>query len=189
MNLILHTERLTLRPLVETDVDFVVELFTDPVVRRFTGGPQAAEKIRIEMPITTRRGGNGCIGVWCACDKETGEQLGTGALLPMPTERNETDWDLVVPGQMPNADIEIGYFLKPAVWGRGFATEIASRLVGFAFSGSPLHEVVATFDPSHHSSRNVLLKSGFRDRGTRVCYGQDSPYFRVTRDEWLADHE
>lgn len=184
MELVLHSKRLTLSPLDPADIDIVLEIFTDPQVRRHAGGPMRPEKVYESMPSWVRRGGNGCIGVWCIAETASGEKLGTAALLPMPVDDDETDWDLVIPGRMPNADVEVGYFLKLSAWGRGYATESCRRLVQAAFEDSPLEEIVATFDPGNQASRNVLLKSGFSDRGSRQSYGEKGPYFGITREEW-----
>lgn len=185
MNLILHTERLTLAPLSKSDLDIVTELFTNPKVVEYAGAVMEEAAIRAEILKWTRRGGNGCIGIWCVKSRDSGEKLGTGALLPMPIDEDNTDFDLVVSDQMPDADIEIGYFLKPSAWRKGFATEICRRLVRFAFKESPLEEVVASFDPGNEPSRNVLAKSGFEDRGMRRCYGEESPDYRITREGYL----
>lgn len=189
MNLILTSQRLTLMPFAPSDLDIAIELFTDPEVRRFAGGVMDPEDIRAEMPHWVRRGGNGCLGVWCIALTDSGEKLGTAALLPMPIDDKITDWDLLVPDQMPDADIEVGYFLKPSAWGKGIATEACRRVIRFAFEKSSLREVVATFDPANSASRNVLLKAGFTDRGTRRSYGEDGPYFSITREEWLRSGE
>jgi RimJ/RimL family protein N-acetyltransferase len=103
----------------------------------------------------------------------------------MPVEERETDYSLVVPGEMPPGDIEIGYYLKRSAWGRGYATEASSRLLDFAFEEGGLLEVVATFDKRNLASRRVLEKAGFKDHGTMRCYGSDGVNFRITRDEWL----
>jgi RimJ/RimL family protein N-acetyltransferase len=186
MNPVLYTDRLTLTPFNMSDVDIAVELFTDPEVLRFTGGVMEEEEVRRELPKWIRRGGNGCIGVWCLTSNDSGEKLGTGALLPMPVEEDDTDWDLLVPGYMPDNDIEVGYFLKESAWGKGYATEVCSRLLKLAFEEMPLSEVVASYDIGNDASRNVLLKCGFVERGTRMCYGEDGPDLRITREEWLA---
>ncbi|MCP5011760.1 MAG: GNAT family N-acetyltransferase, partial [Aestuariibacter sp.] len=102
-----------------SDLDIAVELFTDPEVLRFTGGVMEEEEVGREFPRWIRRGGNGCIGVWCVTKSDSGEKLGTGALLPMPVEEDDTDWDLLIPGYMPDNDIEVGYFLKKSAWGQG----------------------------------------------------------------------
>jgi RimJ/RimL family protein N-acetyltransferase len=87
-------------------------------------------------------------------------------------------------GQMPDADIEIGYFLKRSAWGRGYATEVCKRLLQFAFQDVSLDEVVASVEEGNVASQHVLVKSGFLDRGRTRSYGKDSPIYRITRDEW-----
>ena len=185
MDLTLYTKRLVLTPLSEADLDITIEMFTDPEVLRFAGGIIEETEIRSEMPKWVRRGGNGCIGIWCISDRQSGEKLGTAALLPMPIEEDDTDFDLVVPNKMPEADIEVGYFLKQSAWGMGFATEACERVLRMAFEESPLVEVVATFEAGNDASQHVLEKCGFVDCGTRRCYAEEGPDFRITRDRWM----
>lgn len=183
----LTTKRLSLRPVRLSDFDVYVELLTDPDVTRHVVGTMTPEAIERNIPIWSRRGGpDGCIGIWCASVKETGEKIGTGALLPLPIEEEDTNWDMVIEGEMPAGDTEIGYILKQSAWGQGYATEICGCLLQFAFERTPLLEVVATFDDANVRSRNVLEKSGFSDKGRRFCYAEDSVDFRITRDEWTA---
>ncbi len=189
MELVLRTERLTLRPYRESDLDIAIEVFTDPEVLRFAGGAQSEEKIRAELPLWAGRGGNGCIGVWCVTRRDSGEKLGTVALLPMPIDEDHTDFGQIIPDRLPDGDVEVGYFLKQTAWGKGYATEACRRILQFAFEDSPLTEVVATFEEGNEASRSVLLKSGFVDHGTRRSYGEDGPNYRITRDEWLSAHQ
>jgi ribosomal-protein-alanine N-acetyltransferase len=184
MNLVLHSERLTLTPFSAADVDLVIETFTDPDVLKYAGGVMAEDEIRRSMSNWIKRGGNGCIGIWCISDRSSGEKLGSTALLPMPVEEQDTDYSLVMPGQLPDADIEVGYFLKRSAWGKGYATEACKRLIRLAFDAAKLTEVVATFDVGNIASRNVLKKVGFVVRGITRCYGEDGLNYRITRDEW-----
>jgi RimJ/RimL family protein N-acetyltransferase len=184
MILELHTERLTLTPLVLTDFDLCFEMFTDPEVVEYGGGLMTKATIRKKMSDWIKRGGEGYIGIWCISDRRTGRKYGTVALLPMPIEENHNDFSLVTPGKIPGGDIEIGYFLKRSTWGRGYATEASRRLLDFVFQETPLKEVVATIDKDNAASRNVLKKLGFVDHGTMRCYGEDGPIYRITRDEW-----
>ena len=186
MNLVLHSERLTLSPYAVTDIDLSIEMFTDPEVLRYAGGALPEDEIRGQMANVTKRGGNGCIGIWRVADRNTGEKLGSAALLPRPVEEKDTDYSLVVPGQMPECDIEIGYFLKRSAWGKGYATEACKRLIQMAFEDSPLTEIVANFEEGNVASRNVLEKLGFVNHGTMRCYGTDGPNYRLTRDDWLS---
>ena len=182
MNLPLSSERLLLKPLQPADLDLCWEIFTDSEVVKYADGILSESEVRKEMPDWTKRGGNGCIGVWCITDRVSGEKYGTVALLPIPIEEDDTDFDLVVPGTMPDGDIEIGYFLKRSAWGRGFATEACTRVLNFAFEKTMLNEVVATFEEENTASRNVLEKAGFKNHGSRRCYGEDGPDFRISRD-------
>ena len=184
MNLILHSKRLTLTPFDAPDVDLAIEMFTDPDVLRFVGGAREEDEIRRDMSNWTKRGGNGCIGIWCISETSSGEKFGSAALLPMPVEEDDTDYSLVIPGRMPDGDVEIGYFLKQSAWGKGYATEACNRLVRMAFEESRLTEVVATFEVGNIASQSVLEKAGFIDHGLMRCYGEDGPNYRIARDEW-----
>jgi ribosomal-protein-alanine N-acetyltransferase len=186
MNFILHSERLTLTPFDASDLDLAIEMFTDPDVTKYADGVIEEDEIRRDFSKWTKRGGDGWIGIWCISDRSSGEKFGSVALLPMPVEEDDTDFSLVVPGQIPDGDIEVGYFLKQPAWGKGYATEACRRLIRMVFEESRLSEVVATFDEGNVASRNVLKKVGFVDHGTTRCYGDDGPYFRITRDEWLG---
>lgn len=186
MNLRFHSKRLTLSPFTPDDFDLSMAIFTDPAVLRYAGDVMSEQHIRANMSSWSRRGGNGGIGIWTVSDRRTAEKYGSAALLPMPVDEDETDFSLLVAGEMPQCDIEIGYFLKRSAWGFGYATEASRRLLRFAFEETPLEQVVATFHKENLASRNVLLKSGFTDRGTMRCYGKDGGLnFRITRDEWL----
>jgi len=186
MELELITKRLRLTPLAADDVDISLEMFTDAEVLKYVCDPLTETEIRQEMSTWTRRGGNGGIGIWCIADRTTGEKLGDTYLLPMPIDEDDTDFSLVVMGQMPDADIAIGYFLKQSAWGRGYATEACKRLLQFAFQEVSLNEVVASVDEDHIVSKKVLEKSGLLDRGRTRSYGKDNPIYRITRDEWTA---
>ena len=184
MKLELHTERLLLTPLAPTDLDVALEMWTDHEVVEYVCDLMDKDTISKEMSHWIKRGGNGCIGIWCISDRETGEKYGSAILLPMPIEEDDTDYSLVVPDQMPDGDVEIGYFLKRSAWGHGFATEACRRLLQFAFEDTPLNEVVATFDVENVASKKVLKKAGLVDRGMMRCFGEDGPNYRITRDEW-----
>jgi len=184
MKLELHTERLLLTPLTLTDLDLALELWTDPEVVKYVCDVVAEEEVRQEMPDAIKRGGNGGIGIWCVVDRETREKLGSTYLLPMPVDKDDTDFSLVVMGQMPDAEIEIGFFFKRTAWGRGYATEVCKRLLRFAFEEVSLDEVVASVDEENLVSKKVLEKSGLINRGRTQSYGKDSPIYRITRDEW-----
>lgn len=187
MNLEFHTKRLRLTPLSNADLDLSLEMFTDPEVVEYVCDLMTEQEIREGMTDWIKRGGNGCIGIWCVSDRNTGEKYGSALLLPLPIDEDDTNYDLVVPNEMPECEVEIGFALKRSAWGRGFATEACVRLMKFAFEESPLEELVATFDDENTASRHVLEKAGLINCGRMLCYGEDNPCYRITRNKWLRE--
>lgn len=189
MSLTLHTERLLLRPLEEGDRDMLIELLTAPAVMQFIRPPFLAEEVERMVPQMVKRGAHGAIGTWCVIEKATGERIGEAILLPLPIERDVTDWSKVIWDHYPEDDVELGYELLPRAWGKGYATELARRLLQFAFEQTELRDVVAVIDPENAASQRVLEKVGMQDAGVRRAYGGDCPSFRVTREQWRTqDH-
>lgn len=186
VSLELETRRLRLSPLTLDDIDIALDLFTDEAVTRFVCALHSPDEVRASMADSVRRGGNGGIGIWCVRRADNDEKIGSAVLLPLPEESDDTDWSLVAPGVIPEVDIEIGYLLKPAAWGHGYATEIARALIRFAFEETPLTEVVAVTDPDNHASRRVLAKAGMREEGQRRAYASWCSAFRLGREEWQA---
>ena len=187
MELDLTTERLLLRPVALSGIDQAIKMFTDPAVMKYVGEVKTPDEIIDRMPTWVKRGGGGCIGVWCVVDRQTGEKFGAVFLLPQPIEEDDTNWDLVVPNAMPDGDVEVGFFLEKSAWGKGYATEACRRLLRFAFEETPLDEVVATLYLENVSSRHVLEKCGLVYKGMRRAYGDECPDFRLTRKQWIAD--
>ena len=186
MQLELTTDRLLLRPVTLDDVDIGITLFTDPDVMRYIGPVMSVQEVIDHLQVAVRRSGGGCIGIWCVFDAKTHEKLGSAVLLPLPIELEDTDWSLIGGLDIPVGDIEIGYTFKKSAWGKGYASEAASRLLRFAFEDTPLQEIVAVTDQSNANSQRVLRKIGMRDEGIRRAYQDDCSAFRITRSEWQA---
>jgi RimJ/RimL family protein N-acetyltransferase len=66
------------------------------------------------------------------------------------------------------AEPEVKYALLRSCWGRGFATEIASALIEYAYRVHQLHMLIATVAPANLASQNVLLKAGMQRTGLRA---------------------
>src|SRR5262249_8110165 len=113
MPVVLQTERLLLREFVEADAEAFLALGSDPAVNRYTGDPglasleQALEIMRAYPMADYQRHG---YGRWACVLKETGQVIGFAGLKYLP----ELD------------EVDLGYRLLAAYWGRGLATE-ASR--------------------------------------------------------------
>ncbi len=86
---------------------------------------------------------------------------------------------------------EIGYFLLPEFWGRGYASELAAAMTDFGFEWLKLHKVCACCNANNLKSENVMKKLGMTKEGelrkVRFKRGgwDDEKYYGILREEWL----
>ena len=166
----LETARLILCPLSMLDADLGAALFTDPEAVCFVGDVYSRDKLSRHLETDVRRGAGGRIGIWCVTRKDAGEKIGSGILLPLPINEDDTVWSLIVEDSYPDVDTEVGYLLVRSAWGQGFATEICRRLLSYGFEKTTLSEIVAVTHLENAASQNVLGKCGFKpDRWRRRC--------------------
>lgn len=169
MGTYLTTQRLRLRELTADDADAIVELDSDPqVVHHITGGRTTPRQEVLDEYLPAwlsqyeRTPG---FGFWAAELRDTGEFLGWFHLRAQE-------------GQPPD-EPELGYRLRRAAWGRGYATEGSQALVDKAFRDLGARRVVASAMAVHTASRRVMEKAGLRLVRT---FTADWPY-RIPGDE------
>ena len=121
MHVCVETERLLLRPFATADGDNLYHLHNDPDVMHFLNGGTHTPREVIECDTLPLFLGH---GFYAAIEKSTGAFLGWFALHP-------TD------GRDPS-DVELGYRLHKAAWGKGYATEGSRALIhlGFTLAGA-----------------------------------------------------
>lgn len=148
----LQTLRLDLRDFVLADLPDLVRLDTDPRVMRYIadGKPPAPAAVAamLKRMIAYPRLYPG-LGIWHASRRDTGAFVGW--------------FSLKYAGRSP--DIEVGYRLVPAVWGKGYATEGATALVDYGFDDLDLDRIIGVTHPGNRASQRVLLKAGLEDAG------------------------
>ncbi|MEV3920261.1 GNAT family N-acetyltransferase [Actinomadura coerulea] len=149
MQVFLTTDRLLLRRFTEDDLENLVELDGDPKVMRFlTGGrPTPPAHLRDQtLAKILDWYGRGPLSRWAAVERSTGDFIGWLALEP-------GDGRDVLQG-------ELGYCLRAASWGRGYATEASRALIAKAFTDLGVHRVFAQTMAVNAASRRVMAKSG-----------------------------
>jgi RimJ/RimL family protein N-acetyltransferase len=173
-----------LRRFTEADVDLLVELDADPEVMRFITGGAPTPRSEIEndflpafLDYYTRYVG---YGFWAAIEKSTGDFLGWFHLRP--------------PDGGPPDEAELGYRLRRAAWGKGYATEGSRALIRKGFTETHMQRVFASTMVVNVASRRVMEKAGLKF--VRIFH-QDWPVhidgdeqgdveFALTRPEWQA---
>src|ERR1700730_4478067 len=116
---LLETERLLLRQFLESDLDLLARIYSDPEVMRFIGDGRTFTREE------TWRWVAGALGHWvlrgyglyAVEEKATGNFIGRIGLI------NPEGW----PG------LEAGWLLGRQYWGRGYATEGAKAVVRMAY--------------------------------------------------------
>jgi len=91
-------------------------------------------------------GGGGNLGLFAAHEKDSGAFIGWFSLRPEP--------------EGPLDEVELGYRLRQAAWGNGYATEGSRALLGKAFTELGVRLVWAATMSVNHGSRNVMEKLG-----------------------------
>jgi RimJ/RimL family protein N-acetyltransferase len=137
----LETERLTLRPISEDDVDTLVALDNDPEVMRYINGGKPTPRSEMEAIVRSRIGQR-----WLAFERSTGEFIGWFGLR----------------GANGDHDRGLGYRLRRASWGQGFATEGSLALIKLAFTRLGAERVRADTMTVNTASRRVMERCGLR---------------------------
>ncbi|WP_017584755.1 GNAT family N-acetyltransferase [Nocardiopsis ganjiahuensis] len=152
---ILETERLRLRSLLERDIDDVHTSCVDPEIQRWIPLPApgktytraSAEDFCLNVAPAIRTGGDG--QHWAVVEKESGRFAGSVALL-------RTQWPAMV--------TEIGYWISPWGRGKGYAAEAVVAVSRWALDqGFQRVELKAAV--GNTGSRKVAEAAGFVSEG------------------------
>lgn len=142
----MKTDRLLLRRYVEEDKRHFIALFTDAAVMKYVGdGVLTIEQAEAFWTKLFEKLYPQNFNIWAIFTLENLDYVGHAGIYPRPTKKE---------------DCEFVYFLNQNSWGKGYATEIARRVVEYGFEKLSLTQVFATVDDAHSASIRVLEKAG-----------------------------
>ncbi|WP_321800351.1 GNAT family N-acetyltransferase [Burkholderia sp. BCC1988] len=159
----LHTSRLVLRPLRDTDAHAFFDLWSDAQAMRYasfaplTDWRQAAE--RVALNLATTASGQDLVCVLEA--RDTGDVLGECVLFHAHEQCRRA---------------EIGFSLRRRYWRGGYMREAASAVIDHAFGTLRLNRIEADIDPRNVASAALLERIGFVREG-------------VLRERWIVGDE
>jgi RimJ/RimL family protein N-acetyltransferase len=165
----LTTARLALSEITPYHANELYELDADPRVMRYIGN--GGESSRGDIDAIMQRLPRAYalypgLGTWRATRRDNGDFVGWFALK-------------YIPG---TAEVEVGYRLRHAAWGRGFATEGGRALVDHGFEVVGLHRIVGVTHPENIASQRVLQKIGLCDAGWGIYYDRPLRVFESVRN-------
>lgn len=176
----LETERLFLRRMTADDFEWLVAFYSDDEQARYLGGvktrQQAAEFMKAR--VLDYYDANPGLGMWMTVEGATGDRVGFHLI-------NNIQGETI---------IQIGYGLVKQAWGKGYATEMASALMRYAFEELKLPTMGGIVSLPNVASQRVLTKIGLERRGERSfahpAYASINPtaWFEIERDAWLTHH-
>jgi len=165
------TPRLTFRTWTGADLELALALWGDPVVTEWIGGPFSEAAVRERLARESDHLAAHGVQYWPIFLRSTGEHVGCCGLRPYRPEQRV---------------FELGFHLRPAHWGRGYATEAARAVIAYAFDTLRATALFAGHHPRNDTSRHLLTKLGFRYTHAELYppTGLEHPSYLLTN----ADH-
>jgi len=148
---ILQTSRLTLREHHDSDLDFLFEGLSNPKVTEyydvhFNTRSEAESQLTWVRSVTKEGKGY----MWVIIDKESEKPCGAAGVYDYDSEHQKA---------------EIGYWLLPEFWGRGYAKEAVSAIHKYAFNEMEINRIEAYVYPGNTGSKAVLEKMNYTYEG------------------------
>jgi [ribosomal protein S5]-alanine N-acetyltransferase len=144
--IVAETPDLILRRLAWDDLDDLATLYADPIAMATMGGPRTYEATRRRLGEILDDYGRHGFGLWATVLKADGALVGRCGLLVQEVDGRR--------------EVEVGYMIARAYWGRGLATQAAraSRDLGLGPLG--LERLIAIIEPRNVASQRVATKVG-----------------------------
>jgi len=164
------SERLKFRKLEEADFDWWVEFSSNQDATRyfdFSENLIPEDFCRLWFNKVFDRYKNNTGGHNVLVELETGKPVGMCGLLVQEVDGIN--------------ELEIGYSLHPAFWGKGFATEAARKCREFAFDNSFAESLISIVHVDNSQSANVAIRNGMTLEKTTEYKGIQVNVFRVLR--------
>ena len=157
MRVIVETERLLLREIGDDDLDAIAALHAQPEVMRYSpeGHPLSRDESAGFIAWVRQHYATYGYGLWAVIEKPGGRLLGYCGLTTYEIDGR--------------SEVEVGYRLDPAAWGRGYATEAAGACIAYAFEHLGVERVIAITEAANTASIRVAEKNGLRwERSLRI---------------------
>ncbi|EDM44745.1 hypothetical protein SCB49_14275 [unidentified eubacterium SCB49] len=150
---VIETERLILRTWSKKDIVPFAEMCSDTEVMRYFPAPLSYEQTASLVHRFQERYEQDGYTYYAVALKETGEFIGFCGMLMQTYESPYT----------PNVDI--GWRLKKAAWGNGYATEAAKACLDLSKEKLKIKTIISVASQKNLPSINVMQKIGMKKIG------------------------
>ncbi len=146
--MIVQTERLFFRELMQADLQDLKEILQDPEVVYAYEHEFTDADVQVWLDRQRMRYAQYGFGLWALILKETGEMVGQAGLTMQTVESEEV--------------LEIGYLLKKRFWHNGYAREAAEACKQYAFAELHADKVYSIIKADNIASMRVAAAIGMK---------------------------
>ena len=174
--MIIETERLFLREMMESDFDALYEVLADSDIMEHYPYTFDEARVRNWISRNMERYQKDGFGLWAVVLKETGEMIGDCGI----TMQNIHDYLLP----------EIGYHIRKDQQCKGYASEAAAACIRYAFEKYDFPAVYSYMKYTNIPSQKTAMKNGMRLIGEYE--DPENNYtcvFAIQRTEWEKEHD
>ncbi len=175
MRMKLESERLILRRYGDEDFDFLCSLLKQPEVMRHIGnGATRNRQEALEFMYWIYRSyrEHPFYGLLLLTTKADGRPVGHAGLVRQTVNGIE--------------ELEVGYWLDPAFWGFGYATEAASLLCRVGFQQTGQTQLISLIQPQNQASVKVAEAIGMKRSFELLRNGQSVYVYKLEKERWHA---
>lgn len=163
----METERISLRPWLESDAEALYKYASDPEVGPRAGWPPH-KNVEESLDVIRKFFMNDY--TWAVVLNETDEVIGCVGYLPSSSSNLPIGED----------QCEVGYWIARPYWDRGICTEALRLVIGHCFNDKGFTTLWGTYFTSNPASGRVMEKCGFAETGEETrCpnleVGSDQP--------------
>lgn len=148
----LHTERILLRKVEQLDAPFILKgLSNDDLTKFMLIRYYTLDEVQGQMDYYANHYQNKTGFYWLMELKNNKEPIGVIGINNLSGIHKKA---------------EIGFWLLPAFWGKGFTTEAGKAVLNFCFSQLGLNRIEATVETENPASIAIIKKLGLQHEGT-----------------------
>lgn len=177
--IVLHTDRLILRPPVPGDAETIEHFISDRRIAEMTAlipHPYPEGSCIHWIRLTEQQWLDGKKASFVICRRDTGELVGSISLFNDGDRHNE-----------------VGYWIGVPHWGKGYATEALCRVIRYAFEDLDFKCLVTYHFIHNPASGRVMQKAGLLYLGTTPLGASrgderfDDVRYGITAEQWRAN--
>jgi ribosomal-protein-alanine N-acetyltransferase len=167
MSLVLETQRLILKPILEQDVNTLHNIFINPYVRRYLCDDiifslgKTEEMIKESQKLFDEQK----LGLWFIETKSEEEIIGFVGL-----------WYFFEENQP-----QLAYALLPKATKQGYATEAATKILEYSFNELGYDYLIASSDKPNVESHQVAKRLGMKEVEEKIINKNPTLFFRIEK--------